>query len=39
VLLLDDLSDSRWTLTAVTAALRSAGTGQVHPLALAKAFG
>jgi ATP-dependent DNA helicase RecQ len=39
VLLLDDLVDSRWTLTVAGIALRDAGSGTVHPLALAKAFG
>src|SRR4051794_5710795 len=39
VLLLDDLVDSRWTLTVAGMALRDAGAGVVHPLALAKAFG
>jgi ATP-dependent DNA helicase RecQ len=35
VLLLDDLADSRWTLTVVAAALRRAGAEAVHPLVLA----
>jgi ATP-dependent DNA helicase RecQ len=39
VLLLDDIVDSGWTLTIVGAALREAGAGPVHPLALAKAAG
>jgi ATP-dependent DNA helicase RecQ len=39
VLLLDDLVDSRWTMTVAGIALRDAGSGPVHPLALAKAFG
>jgi ATP-dependent DNA helicase RecQ len=39
VLLLDDLVDSRWTFTVAGIALRDAGAGEVHPLALAKAFG
>jgi ATP-dependent DNA helicase RecQ len=39
VLLLDDLVDSRWTITVAGVALRAAGSGPVHPLALAKAFG
>jgi ATP-dependent DNA helicase RecQ len=39
VLLLDDLVDSRWTITVAAAALLGAGTGPVHPLALATAFG
>ena len=37
VLLVDDIVDSRWTLTIVGAALRDAGSGPVHPLALAQA--
>ena len=39
VLLVDDLVDSRWTITVAGVALRDAGSGLVHPLALAKAFG
>src|SRR5262249_37007812 len=39
VLLVDDTVDSGWTLTVVGAALRQAGAGPVHPLALAKAAG
>lgn len=39
VLLLDDVADSRWTLTVVGTALRDAGGGPVHPLVLALAFG
>ncbi len=39
VLLLDDLVDSRWTFTVAAAALLGVGTGPVHPLALATAFG
>jgi ATP-dependent DNA helicase RecQ len=39
VLLLDDLVDSRWTITVAGVALRDAGSGPVFPLALAKAFG
>lgn len=35
VLLVDDLVDSRWTMTVVTAALRCAGSGPVFPFALA----
>ena len=34
VLLVDDTVDSRWTLTAVGAALREAGSGPVHPFVL-----
>jgi ATP-dependent DNA helicase RecQ len=37
VLLVDDIVDSRWTLTVVAALLRGAGSGAVHPLALAQA--
>jgi ATP-dependent DNA helicase RecQ len=36
VLLVDDLIDSRWTLTVVGAALLEAGTGPVSPFVLAK---
>ena len=37
VLLIDDIVDSRWTLTTVGVALRLAGSGQVYPFVLAKA--
>lgn len=37
VLLIDDLVDSRWTLTVAGRALRQAGVGQVLPLVLAQA--
>ncbi|MFJ5957632.1 RecQ family ATP-dependent DNA helicase [Paenarthrobacter sp. NPDC092416] len=37
VLLVDDLVDSRWTMTVAGRALRLAGTGAVLPLALAQA--
>jgi ATP-dependent DNA helicase RecQ len=37
VLLVDDLVDSRWTLTVAGALLRDAGSGPVHPFALAVA--
>ena len=37
VLLVDDLADSRWTLTVAAWLLRSAGSGAVWPLALALA--
>jgi len=37
VLLVDDLVDSRWTLTECGVLLRQAGSGPVHPLALASA--
>jgi ATP-dependent DNA helicase RecQ len=36
VLLVDDLVDSRWTLTVVAAALLDAGSGPVSPFVLAK---
>lgn len=35
VLLIDDVADSRWTLTIVAALLRKAGSGPVWPCALA----
>lgn len=35
VLLVDDMVDSRWTFTTVTAHLRGGGAGRVFPLALA----
>jgi ATP-dependent DNA helicase RecQ len=37
VLLVDDIVDSRWTLTVIGVALREAGSGEVHPFVLAKA--
>ncbi len=37
VLLVDDIADSRWTLTVVGATLRRAGSGPVFPLVLAMA--
>jgi ATP-dependent DNA helicase RecQ len=36
VLVVDDLVDSRWTLTVVGAALLEAGSGPVSPFVLAK---
>lgn len=36
VLLIDDMVDSRWTLTVATWLLRSRGCGEVFPLALAR---
>ena len=39
VLLLDDTVDSRWTLTVVGTLLLDAGSGPVHPLALAQSSG
>ena len=35
VLLFDDIVDSGWTLTVISALLRKAGTGQVYPVVLA----
>ncbi len=35
VLLVDDMVDSRWTLTVIAALLRQAGSGPVFPMALA----
>jgi ATP-dependent DNA helicase RecQ len=37
VLLVDDIYDSRWTLTVVGRALRLAGSGPVFPFVLAQA--
>ncbi|HUG84473.1 MAG TPA: helicase-related protein, partial [Euzebya sp.] len=37
VLLIDDVVDSRWTMTVVGSRLRRAGSGPVHPLTLAVA--
>ena len=37
VLLVDDVVDSRWTITVVGSLLRQAGAGEVHPFALARA--
>ena len=39
VLLLDDMVDSRWTLTVVGLLLREAGSGPVFPFALADTAG
>jgi ATP-dependent DNA helicase RecQ len=39
VLLVDDISDSRWTLTVVGGELRRAGSGPVYPFVLATAVG
>lgn len=39
VLLLDDVTDSGWTLSIVAALLRQAGSGAIFPLALADASG
>jgi ATP-dependent DNA helicase RecQ len=38
VLLVDDLTDSKWTITVVARALRLAGSGPVHPFVLATAI-
>jgi len=38
VLLVDDLVDSRWTVTVIAALLRQAGSGPVFPVALATTF-
>jgi ATP-dependent DNA helicase RecQ len=35
VLLIDDMVDSKWTFTVAAAPLRRAGSGPVHPFALA----
>ena len=39
VLLVDDMVDSRWTFTVATWLLRSQGSGEVWPLALAQTGG
>ena len=39
VLLVDDIVDSRWTFTVCGVLLREAGSGPVHPLALASSAG
>ena len=39
VLLVDDVVDSRWTMTVIGALLREAGSGPVFPFALADAAG
>lgn len=39
VLLVDDMVDSRWTLTVATWLLRSHGSGEVWPFVLAQAGG
>ena len=39
VLLVDDISDSRWTMTVIGRSLRLAGSGPVFPFALATAVG
>jgi len=37
VILVDDIVDSRWTLTVAGNLLREAGSGSVHPFAFAEA--
>jgi ATP-dependent DNA helicase RecQ len=37
-LLVDDISDSRWTLTVIGRGLRIAGCTRVYPFVLAKAM-
>ena len=39
VLLVDDIVDSRWTMTAIGWSLREAGSGPVYPFALADSAG
>ena len=39
VLLIDDIADSRWSLTIIGALLRAGGAGPVHPCVLALAKG
>jgi ATP-dependent DNA helicase RecQ len=39
VLLIDDIADSRWTLTVIASALRGAGAGPAHLFVLARAQG
>ena len=39
VLLVDDIVDSRWTMTVAAYKLRSKGSGEVLPLALSLAGG
>jgi ATP-dependent DNA helicase RecQ len=39
VLLVDDLVDTRWSLTVAGMMLRIAGSGPVHPLAMATSNG
>jgi ATP-dependent DNA helicase RecQ len=38
-LLIDDVVDSRWTITTIGVALRNAGSGPIYPVALALASG
>jgi ATP-dependent DNA helicase RecQ len=37
VLLVDDIADSRWTLTTIGVALREGGSGEIVPFVLAMA--
>jgi ATP-dependent DNA helicase RecQ len=39
VLLVDDVAESRWTITVVAGQLVRAGSGPVHPFVLARAGG
>ena len=39
VLLIDDMVDSRWTMTVIGALLRAAGSGLVYPVALSDTSG
>jgi ATP-dependent DNA helicase RecQ len=39
VLLIDDMVDSRWTMTVIGALLRAAGSGPVYPVALSDTSG
>jgi ATP-dependent DNA helicase RecQ len=39
VLLVDDLINSRWTITTIGALLRESGSGPVLPIALARGSG
>jgi ATP-dependent DNA helicase RecQ len=39
VLLIDDMVDSRWTMTVIGALLRAAGSGPVYPVALSDTLG
>lgn len=39
VFLIDDMVDSRWTFTIISAQLRESGSGKVFPAALAQSYG
>jgi ATP-dependent DNA helicase RecQ len=39
VLLVDDVSDSRWTMTVIGALVGGAGAGPIYPFAIAKTKG